>query len=74
MTDDIVTRLRTWGRARSGSGDRCEQMHREAADKIERLQAAGDALAEALHGWCNGMDAFTDDAERLRAWQEARRG
>lgn len=42
--------------------------------EIERLRAAGDALAEALHGWCNGMDAFTDDWERLRAWQEARRG
>lgn len=42
--------------------------------EIERLRSAGDALAEALHGWCNGMDAFTDDWERLRAWQEARRG
>ena len=42
--------------------------------EIERLRAAGDALAEALHGWCNGMDAFTDDWERLRVWQEARRG
>lgn len=39
MADDIVTRLRNWGRARSGSGDRCEQMHRDAADEIERLRA-----------------------------------
>lgn len=45
----------------------------ELEAEIERLRAAGDALAEALHGWCNGMDAFTDDWERLRVWQEARR-
>ena len=46
----------------------------ELEAEIERLRSAGDALAEALHGWCNGMDAFTDDWERLRVWQEARRG
>ena len=44
------------------------------ACEIERLRSAGDALAEALHGWCNGMDAFTDDWERLRVWQQARCG
>lgn len=72
MADDIVKELRDvvcWCADFDGVCHACQ-----AAAEIERLQAAGDALAEALHGWCNGMDAFTDDAERLRAWQEARRG
>lgn len=73
MSDDIVERLRA--EAKSGNMPLGRSFDALAvADEIERLRAAGDALAEALHGWCNGMDAFTDDAERLRAWQEARRG
>ena len=50
VADDIVARLRNWGRARSGSGDRCEQMHRDAADEIERLRAAIDALLTDIDG------------------------
>ena len=73
MADDIVTRLRNWGRARSGSGDRCERMHREAADEIERLRAAGDALAKAVDDtWW--PDYPCDFPDLLAAWQEARRG
>ena len=51
------------------------RMHAEQdACEIERLRAAGDALAEALRGWCDGMDAFEEDQDRVRAWLEARRG
>ena len=51
------------------------RMHAEQdACEIERLRAAGDALAEALRGWCDGMDAFEEDQDRVRAWHEARRG
>ena len=74
--DDIVWRLRNWGRARTGSGDRCERMHREAADEIERLRKAGDTLA--LH---MAMEHFPEDCDdeceslaAWRAWEEARRG
>lgn len=71
MADDIVTRLR-----HAEDNGICEwQVLIDAADKIERLRAAGDALAEALRGWIDGMeDAFTDDQDRLNAWQEVRRG
>ena len=41
-----------------------------AADEIERLRAAGDALAEALAWWGKGNE--WGDAARV-AWQEARR-
>ena len=83
MADDIVTRLRAHLVKRDMTPrthwDGCIESHPICAlawalDEIKELRAAGDALAEALHGWINGMDAFTDDAERLRAWQEARRG
>ena len=70
-SDDIVQRLVPFfhDEQRMPAG-----LIRDVMDEIERLRAAGDALAEALHGWCNGMDAFTDDAERVRAWKAARRG
>ena len=42
--------------------------------EIERLRAAGDALADTLSAWIDGMDAFEGDQDRLRAWREARRG
>lgn len=69
MADDIVVRLRNWGRARSGSGDRCEQMHRDAADEIKRLREAGDEMADAAtrQQWSR-LDVA------VAAWQQARRG
>lgn len=62
MTDDIVTRLQDT----AYETDLCW----EAADEIERLRAAGDALAEYL------MRAWRSDAasDLVAAWQEARRG
>jgi len=70
VADDIVKRLR-----HAEDNGICEwQVLIDAADEIERLRAAGDALAEALHAWINGMDAFANDRSRIQAWQEARRG
>jgi len=50
----------------------------EAADKIERLSAAGDALAAAvdkLDGFITSDKAVASEVEQtLRAWQETRRG
>ena len=54
------------------SAKECECCEHAAAE-IERLRAAGDALAEALHAWINGMDAFANDRSRIQAWKEARR-
>ena len=41
----------------------------DALDKIERLRAAGDALAKSLAEFHDPFDEL-----RLLAWQEARRG
>ena len=60
MADDIVTRLRQytlWVRV-------CG----EAADEIERLRAAGDALVESLD------HSRADIRSAVAAWEEARRG
>ena len=77
VADDIVTLLRAEADAHA-DGDWSDQVIRrrftEAADEIERLRAAGDALVEALRGWCDGMDVFEEDQDRVRAWEEARRG
>jgi hypothetical protein len=54
---DIVTRLRALAKV-------IDAPHAlEAADEIERLRAAGDALAEVVDEW----------PELVEAWQEARR-
>lgn len=66
QSHDIVTRLRQYvlWLPNTAAGEVC----REAADEIERLRAAGDALADALRsGSDSGWDAAID------AW-EARRG
>lgn len=73
MADDIVTRLRKmpWRTLRQrGCGvQHCIEEREEAADEIERLRAAGDALVKVMQA---GSDAGWDAA--IDAWQEARRG
>lgn len=70
MTDDIVTRLRTVDRWSDVIG-----ITTEAADEIERLRAAGDALAQSHERALAalGID-WNGRQQSLRAWQEARRG
>jgi hypothetical protein len=64
--DDIVERLR-----------RCPEqfppysVRTDAAEEIERLRAAGDALAQVVAWWGDGTT--TGDAV-LAAWEEARYG
>jgi hypothetical protein len=66
VDDDIVTRLRDT----AYEVDVCW----EAAEEIERLRTAGDALAEHLHAWViGGEDVFSDDVDALAAWGDARR-
>lgn len=67
MADDIVTRLRQYvlWLPNTAAGELCGK----AANEIERLRAAGDAMAEALR---SGSDSKWDAA--IDAWQEARRG
>ena len=65
---DIVTRLRNH-MVPDLPGDICIRC--KAADEIERLRAAGDALAVAFRT-LGGLDVAHDAA--LRAWEEARRG
>jgi len=81
VADDIVTRLRQaeWycNRSEECMGT-CDKRHarrncpdpdtsHEAADEIERLRAAGDALHAAVRN-----HDLTE--AHLRAWEEARRG
>ena len=42
--------------------------------EVERLRAAGDALAEALDALSHSYCGNEDDADLVDAWQEARRG
>jgi hypothetical protein len=65
MSGDIVKRLR-----RIHGGSAVVEVTQEAADQIERLRAAGDALAEVVAWWGEGTS--TGDAV-LAAWEEARR-
>ena len=77
MADDILTRLR---HIHMEHGD-ISELAEDAADEIERLCAAGDALAEALGGAqrrhpCDCADRFDarTGAAAVTAWKEARRG
>jgi hypothetical protein len=73
VADDIVTRLRTIPTA---SADNCEQLSdltEEAADEIERLRAAGDALLLMVQTGGQGMTP-AEMADVIDVWQEARRG
>jgi hypothetical protein len=40
---------------------------------IERLRAAGDALAERLHWWTDDTDEAYPDHQALQTWNEIRR-
>ena len=67
---DIVERLRQSADTSSGGcGDWYQLVYRchEAADEIERLRAAGDALVDALDGSRNQITAAAD------RWNEARK-
>jgi len=67
--DDIVDRLRIIDNKYTEFWQ--QRLMDEAADEIERLRAAGDALAEA----CAFVRAHPAEVTRaLTAWQEARRG
>lgn len=87
LSDDIVDRLRNEQSLRVLSGlcdeaaDEIERLaferdqHRDAANayraEVERLRAAGDALA-AAYRTLGGLEVAHNTP--LRAWQEARRG
>lgn len=69
MTDDIVTRLRDQAQAPALA------WLAEAADEIERLRAAGDAIARSYETALAALGIDWDGRQKsLRAWQEARRG
>ena len=68
MADDIVTRLRRVGEQfRYNTPDALAAHINDAADEIERLRAAGDALVAAIR-------AHDLTEERIKAWEEACRG
>ena len=79
MADDIVTRLRDEAQ-RPAIREVCS----EAADTIERLRAAGDALAHLMpHAHLSvpcrppqgtPLNEWCSECAALAAWQEARRG
>lgn len=78
MADDIVAHLRQMANANGCEAGRgCS----EAADTIERLRAAGDALAEQITKPCRCVEAHDGAINETCApcaacfdWQEARRG
>ena len=95
MVDDLVKRLRehipatcaacdTWGQC--GYGEPCDcRCHmnfcQDAAATIERLRAAGDALAKQITRPCRCVEAHDGAINETCAacaaffdWQEARRG
>jgi len=65
VSGDIVARLRyeTWLNPSEGETADAHYLAADALTEIERLRAAGDALAEAADEW----------PELVEAWQEARR-
>ena len=82
MADDIVTRLQNY-LCLGGYECVCDScaLHAEAADEIERLRAAGDALHEQAGKPCRCITAH-DGAINERCapciayfdWEDARRG
>jgi hypothetical protein len=74
VADDIVTRLRIIHCAADDLIPCGTCLICQAADEIERLRAAGDALAECLRYWADFADEAYPDDDALRTWEEARRG
>ena len=79
MADDIVTRLRIIHCAADDLTLCGTCLICQAANEIERLRAAGDALATRLRWWTDGSDRWwTDEAypdhQALQTWEQARRG
>jgi hypothetical protein len=69
VSGDIVERLRRLGSIDCPYG--CDEVGNPAADEIERLRAAGDALADNLrrHQMACGVN---DASAAVAAWEEAR--
>lgn len=62
MTDDIVPRLRYKQRLHERWDAVDEPLFGDAADEIERLRKAGDALAHGIRTgqWDDALDAWTE--------------
>lgn len=77
--DDIVQELRDWQYIIDGVQGQAAVMmlsgavFGDAAAEIERLRAAGDALAESLSCIIDGIGVATEEDVVLAAWNEARR-
>jgi hypothetical protein len=74
VADDIVTRLRVIHCAADDLTPCGTCLICQAADEIERLRDAGDALAERLRWWTDGTDEAYPDHQALQTWDDARRG
>lgn len=74
MTDNLVKSIRRMVGQSTSPGQRTLLEHAaiQAADEIERLRAAGDALLDRLNDWHNGAP-YDLDAEAIKAWEEVRR-
>ncbi len=71
MADDLVTMIRRHLDLYDDYEADDDQLLTDAADKIERLRAAGETLAKAVATYF-GDEAWADRA--LAVWEEARRG
>ncbi len=62
MTDDIVARLRYKQRIQEPWFAHKEPLFGDAADEIERLRKAGDALAHGIRTgrWDDALDAWSE--------------
>ena len=70
MSDDIVIRLRDIAQLRGDMSGRVIPVTCwEAADEIERLRAAGDAMADEFTGIA---EYAAIEASTLAVWQEVR--
>lgn len=76
MADNLVTSIRRMVGTTTRSGQRTllEHAAMQAADEIERLRAAGDALAERLRWWTDDTDEAYPDHRVLQTWEEIRHG
>ncbi len=79
VPDDIVQELRDWECIIDGVQGKAVVMmlsgavYATAADEIERLRAAGDALAEIICSWFEERVPL-EMLDPLTVWEEARRG